>query len=293
MIPAPLLVLTAAVCTQSGQALGKYLFDRLDPLGVLGLRLGIAAVVVVVVFRPRRMPRTAPQIAAVVGLGVAIAGMNLIYPALHYLPLGIAGTIQLLGPLTVAVAGSRSARDLAVVALVAVGLWLIRDPESGRLHWLGFLFAGMSAAAMASYLLLSRALAGTLGHSALGIALPVAACLGLPAGIVSNGGAVFQPQTLVLGASVAILSAVIPYSLEMAALKRIPAGTAGILLSLEPVVAALAGLLVLGETLSVPQWFAITCICAATAVAVGTAGPGGKTGTPAPAPGVRGAPPDR
>ncbi|WP_051164742.1 EamA family transporter, partial [Nocardia testacea] len=186
---------------------GKHLFDRLDPLGVLGLRLGIAAVVVVVVFRPRRMPRTASQIAAVVGLGLAIAGMNLIYPALQYLPLGVASTIQLLGPLTVAVAGSRSARDLAVVALVACGLWFIRDPASGQLHWLGFLLAGMSATAMAAYLLLSRALAATPGHSALAIALPVAACLGLPAGVASNGAAVFQPQILALGAAVAILSA--------------------------------------------------------------------------------------
>ncbi|MGA6207032.1 EamA family transporter [Nocardia testacea] len=277
MIPAPFLVLTATVCTQSGQAFGKHLFDRLDPLGVLGLRLGIAAVVVVVAFRPHRMPRTASQIATVVGLGVAIAGMNLIYPALQYLPLGVASTIQLLGPLTVAVAGLRSARDLAVVALVACGLWLIRDPASGQLHWLGFLLAGMSATAMAAYLLLSRALAATLGHSALAIALPVAACLGLPAGVASNGAAVFQPQILALGAAVAILSAVIPYSLEMAALKHVPAGTAGILLSLEPVVAALAGLLVLDETLSAPQWFAITCICAATVVAVGSSGPGGET----------------
>ncbi|MEV0361840.1 EamA family transporter [Nocardia fusca] len=293
MIPAPLLVLTAAVCTQTGQALGKHLFDRLDPLGVLGLRLGIAAVIVFVVFRPRRMPRTASQIAAVTGLGVAIAGMNLIYPALHYLPLGIAGTIQLLGPLTVAAAGSRSARDLAAIPLVAAGLWLIRDPASGQLHWLGFLLAGMSAAAMASYLLLSRALAATLGHSALGIALPVAACLGFPAGVASNGITVFQPQILVLGATVAILSAVIPYSLEMTALKRIPAGTAGILLSLEPVVAALAGLFVLGETLSGPRWFGIACICGATVVAISSTGPAGNAGAPAPVPGVRGAAPDR
>lgn len=199
----------------------------------------------------------------------------------------------MLGPLTVAVAGSRSARDLAVVALVACGLWLIRDPASGQLPWLGFLLAGMSAAAMASYLLLSRALAATLGHSALAIALPVAACVGLPAGLASNGVAVAQPRILALGAAVAILSAAIPYSLEMAALKHIPAGTAGILLSLEPVVAALAGLLVLGETLSAPQWFAITCICAATVVAVGWTDRGGDTGPDEPATGPRGAALDR
>ncbi|MEV3963531.1 EamA family transporter [Nocardia sp. NPDC050193] len=217
--------------------------------------LVLAAAVVVVVFRPRRMPRTARQIAAVAGLGVAIAGMNLIYPALQYLPLGIASTIQLLGPLTVAVVGSRSARDLAWPPICCCPA--LSPP-----------------------------------HSALGIALPVAACLGFPAGIASNGGTVFQPQILLLGSTVAVLSAVIPYSLEMAALKRIPAGTAGILLSLEPVVAALAGLLVLGESLSVPRWFAIACICAATAVAVGATGRAGNAGADASAPGARSAAPD-
>jgi inner membrane transporter RhtA len=110
----------------------------------------------------------------------------------------------------------------------------------------------------------------------------VAACLGFPAGVASNGITVFQPQILVLGATVAILSAVIPYSLEMTALKRIPAGTAGILLSLEPVVAALAGLLVLGETLSGSRWLGIACICGATVVAISS-----------PVPGVRGAASDR
>ncbi|WP_280398494.1 EamA family transporter [Nocardia carnea] len=277
MIPAPLLVLAAAVCTQSGQALGKSLFDRLDPLGVAGLRLGIAALVAVVLYRPLARPRTRRQGAAVAGLGVSIAGMNLVYPALHYLPLGVASTIQLMGPLTVAVVGSRRARDLVVVALAAAGLWLVRAPASGPLHWQGLLLAGASAVAMGCYLLLSRELAGDLGHSALALALPVAACLGLPAGVASNGAALFQPQILAWGVAVAILSAVIPYSLEMAALHHISAATAGVLLSLEPVIAALAGLFVLGETLSPQRWLGIGCICAATAVAVRHSARSGKS----------------
>ncbi|MEU1523588.1 EamA family transporter [Nocardia rhamnosiphila] len=117
----------------------------------------------------------------------------------------------------------------------------------------------------------------------------MAACLGLPAGVASNGVTMFQPQILALGATVAVLSAVIPYSLEMAALKHIPAGTAGILLSPEPVVAAPAGLLVLGETLSGSRWFGLACICGATAVAIGSTGPAGNAGPPASAPGARGA----
>lgn len=268
VIPAPLLVLAAAVCTQSGQALGKSLFDRLDPLGVVSLRLGIAALVVMLLYRPFSRPRTLRQAATVAGLGVAIAGMNLIYPALQYLPLGVASTIQLMGPLAVAVAGSRRVRDLTVVALAAAGLWLVRDPASGPLHWQGLLLAGLSAVAMGCYLLLSRALAGDLGHSALALALPAAACLGLPAGLASDGAILFQPQILAWGVVVAVLSAVVPYSLEMAALKHISTTTAGILLSLEPVIAAVAGLLVLGETLSTHRWLGIVCICTATAVAV-------------------------
>ncbi|MGI5221992.1 EamA family transporter [Nocardia sp. CA-290969] len=268
MIPAPLLVLTAAVCTQSGQALGKSLFDRLDPLGVAGLRLGIAALVAAALYRPLSRPRARRQGAVIAGLGVSIAGMNLIYPALHYLPLGVASTIQLMGPLTVAVAGSRRARDLIVVGLAAAGVWLIRDPGAGPLHWQGLLLAGASAVAMGCYLLLSRELAADLGHTALALALPVAACLVLPAGVASNGATLFQPQILAWGAAVAILSAVLPYSLEMAALQRISAATAGVLLSLEPVVAAIAGLLVLDETLSAHRWLGIACICTATAVAV-------------------------
>jgi inner membrane transporter RhtA len=269
----------AAVCTQSGQALGKSLFDRLDPLGVLSLRLGIAALVVAVLYRPGRRPATKRQAAVVAGLGVAIAGMNLSYPALRYLPLGIAATIQLMGPLAVAVTGSRSARDLTVVILAAAGLWLIRDPSGGPLPWQGLLLAGLSAAAMGSYLLLSRELAGDLGHSALVIALPVAACLWFPTGAATNGATMFQPQILAVGATVAILSAVVPYSLEMAALKHIPAATAGVLLSLEPVIAAMAGLLVLDETLSIRRWLGIAGICTAAAVAIRHANTPGKCAT--------------
>ncbi|MEV0042890.1 EamA family transporter [Nocardia rhamnosiphila] len=117
----------------------------------------------------------------------------------------------------------------------------------------------------------------------------MAACLGLPAGVASNGVIVFQPQILALGATVAILSAAIPYSLEMAALTRNPAGAAGILLSLEPVVAAPAGLLVLDEALSGSRWFGIACICGATTVAISSTGPAGNAGSPASAPGARGA----
>ncbi|WP_280425662.1 EamA family transporter [Nocardia carnea] len=143
----------------------------------------------------------------------------------------------------------------------------MRDPDSGALAWQGFVLAGLSAVAMAAYLLLSRALAPALGHSGLACGLVVAAGLGVPAGLGSSGFDIFQPSVLMIGAVVALLSAVIPYSLEMAALTRLPASTVAVLLCLEPVVAAGAGLIVLGETLSVQRWAGMCCICAATAAA--------------------------
>lgn len=267
MVPAPLFVVTAALCTQSGQAVGKFLFGRIDPSGVLALRLGIAAAVLLVIFRPVRLPRTRRDRTLVAGLGVAVAGMNLIYPALWYLPLGIAGTIQLLGPLSVALAGSRRLPDLLVVGAVAASLWLMRDPGAGALAWQGLVLAGLSAVAMAAYLLISRALASALGHSGLACGLVVAAGLGVPAGLSSNGLDMFRPSALLIGVVVALLSAVIPYSLEMAALTRLPASTVAVLLCLEPVVAAGAGLIVLDETLSVQRWAGIGGICAAAAAA--------------------------
>jgi inner membrane transporter RhtA len=260
-----MLVLTAALATQVGQACGKLLSGQVGPLGTVTLRLGFAAVVLIAVFRPRSVPR-GRRLALALALGVAIAGMNLIYPALRYLPLGIASTLQMLGPLAVALCGSRRRVDAAVVALAAAGLWLVRDPASGPLAWQGIVLALLSAASMGTYLVLAHRL-GTdgQGHAVLAVAVPVAAVLGLPAGVLESGALLLDPAVLLAGAGVAVLSAVLPYALEFAALKRLRAGTVGVLLTLEPVVAALAGLVILHEVLSVQRWLGIACISVATA----------------------------
>ncbi|MBF6175957.1 EamA family transporter [Nocardia blacklockiae] len=265
MVPAPLFVLAAALATQTGQAFGKQLFARVDPPGVVALRVGIAALALVVLYRPRRWPR-GRRLGTVVALGAAIAGMNLIYPALHYLPLGVAGTLQLLGPLTVALAGSRRPADVAVVALAVTGLVLVRDPASGALAWQGITLALLSAASMGTYLLLSRRV-GADADSRAGLALgvAVAALFWVPVGVADSGSDLAAPGVLVAGCAVALLSAVVPYSLELAALQRLPAGVVGTLLTLEPVVAAGTGWLVLHEELSARRWLGIGCICAAAA----------------------------
>lgn len=265
MVPAPLFVLAAAISTQTGQAFGKQLFSRVDPLGVVALRLGIAALVLVAIRRPRTLPR-GRRLRTVLALGVAIAGMNLIYPALHYLPLGVACTLQLLGPLTVALCGSRRLADAGAVVLAVAGLLLVRDPASGPLAWQGIALALLSAASMGSYLLLSRRLgSGPGSRPLLALAVGVAALLGLPPGLYSNGGTLFTPAVLFAGVAVATLSAVIPYSLELAALQRIPAPLVATLLTLEPVVAALTGAVVLHESLSLHRCLGIAAITTAAA----------------------------
>ncbi|MBB5917518.1 inner membrane transporter RhtA [Nocardia transvalensis] len=280
MVPAPLFVLAAAVSTQTGQAFGKQLFAQVGPLGVVALRLGIAAIVLVALRRPRALPRGAHG-RTVVALGVAIAGMNLIYPALHYLPLGVASTLQLLGPLTVALLGSRRPADAGVVALAVVGLILVRDPAAGPLAWQGLALALLSAAAMGSYLMLSRRVgSGTGSRSMLALAVGVAALIGLPAGFAEDGRALAGGSVLLAGAAVALLSAVVPYSLEMAALQRLPAPVVGTLLTLEPVVAAMSGYVVLHEELSPRRWIGIACICAGAAYVTLSSGRRSRAGRP-------------
>ncbi|GAB2689370.1 DMT family transporter [Nocardia thraciensis] len=265
MFPAPVFVLAAAVATQTGQALGKQLFAQVGPGGVVALRLGFAAIVLLALARPRALPRGARSRTAL-GLGAAIAGMNLIYPALHYLPLGVASSLQLLGPLTVALCASRRVVDIGVVALVVAGVWLVRDPASGALAWQGIALALLSAAAMGIYLLLSRR-AGSHAdsRSVLAFGVGAGALLAVPWGVAEDGRTLIDPGVLCAGAVVAVVSAVIPYSLELAALQRLSPGIVGTLLTLEPVVAALAGLVVLHEGLSIPRWAGIVCICSSAA----------------------------
>ncbi|RZQ60502.1 EamA family transporter [Amycolatopsis suaedae] len=266
MLPAPLLVLAAAVSTQTGQALGKGLFDSAGPLGVVALRLGFAALVLLAVHRPR-LPAPGQRLA-VAGLGLAVAGMNLVYPAMWWLPVGVASTVQLLGPLTVALLGSRRPADLAAVGAAGAGVWLVNDPagSSSTLPWQGLLLAGLSAASMGAYVVLARRVAAESGGGGLALAVAIAAVLAVPAGAAGDGTALLAPAVLLAGAVVAVVSAVLPYTLEQAALRRLSAATVGVLLAAEPAVAGVAGLLVLDERLGWPQWLGIGCVSAATAV---------------------------
>jgi threonine/homoserine efflux transporter RhtA len=228
----------------------------------------MAAGLLLLVHRPA-VPRQWPPLRTVLGFGTAIAGMNLIYPALSYLPLGMAATLQLLGPVTLALATSRRPFDLALAAMAGVGVWLFNTPAGTDYPLAGTLLALASGASMAAYLLLSKqAGVGTTNAAPLAIALTWAALLTLPFGITDSGTALLSPRVLLIGAVVAVLSAAVPYSLELAALRTLPPRTVGVLQTLEPATAVLAGMVVLNEHLHAPQWLAIGCVSAAAAATV-------------------------
>jgi inner membrane transporter RhtA len=267
MVIAPLLVVAAAVSTQFGQAFSKMLSGQVGPLGVVALRLGFAAAILIMVQRPSR-PVGDRQIKLIVLLGLTLAGMNLIYPAMHYLPIGVASTVQMLGPLAVALWGSRQMSHLAAVIIAGIGIWLVNSPTSGAsLPWQGMLLALGSATSMGAYLVVGQKVSATSARrSALPLALVVAAVLGVPAGIVDSGNVLLQPSVLLAGAGVAVLTAILPWTLELAALRQLNAGVVGVLLALEPVVAGIAGALLLHETLSIQRWLGIIAISLATAL---------------------------
>ena len=279
-MPPSVLVLTGVVSVQVGAGVAARLFALIPPAAVTGLRLWTAAAVMIVAgARPLRdnlaslARRRAWRDAAVVaGFGLTLAVMNFsIYQAFARIPLGIAVTIEFLGPLAVAVASSRRLIDLLWVALAGVGVALLTGtgaPASGghRVGLVGLGFALLAAAAWAAYIVLSRATGRRFpGTSGLTIAMLVAAVVIIPAGVTAGGMALLRPGILASGLAIGLLSSVIPYSLELEALRRVPARVFGIWMSLEPAVAALVGLIMLGETLAVTEWAAIVCVMIACA----------------------------
>lgn len=264
-VPAVWLVLGGIVSVQFGAAIAKGLFDEVHPTALVWLRLATSAVVLLLLARPRLTGRSRRDWSTVVGFGLSLGVMNwAIYQSFSRIPLGIAVTLEFIGPLTVAVAGSRRARDLVWVLLAGAGVVLL-GAEPGRLTMAGVLFALVAGAAWGAYILLS---AGTgrrwPGLDGLAVASVIATLLLAPAAVARSDGDFADPRILGLGAAIGMLSSVIPYSFEITALRRIRPAVFGILMSLEPAVAALAAMLVLQEFLTVTQWVAVGCVVAAS-----------------------------
>ncbi|MGA6163174.1 EamA family transporter [Amycolatopsis magusensis] len=263
-IPPTLQVLIGIVSVQVGAAFAKQLFAITGPAGTVTLRLFFAAVVLLLVWRPAlRMGRRA--VPVVLGYGLVLAAMNIFfYQAIARIPLGIAVTIEFLGPLGVALAGSRRWRD-AIWALLAAGGVILLSETRGDLSMLGMAFALAAGLCWGAYILLGAALGNSTSEgNGLALAMAFGALVAMPTGILETGTGLLDPWVLFIGLMVALLSSVIPYSLELEALRKIPPRVFGILMSLEPAVAAVAGLIVLGEALHVPQWLAICCVVAAS-----------------------------
>ena len=263
-VPPPALVLLGVISLQVGAAFAKQLFAQAGATGVVTMRLVFAALVLLAVWRPAvRMPRR--TFAVVAGYGVVLAAMNLsIYQAIDRIPLGVAVTIEFLGPLAVAVVGSRRRLDLLWAALAAAGVFLLSDAQGG-VGLAGVAFALLAAVMWAGYILLGSKLGSrTTGGHGLALGMAVGAVVALPFGITGAGAALLRPEVLGAGVVVALMSSVIPYSLELEALRRIPPRVFGVLMSLEPAVAALAGFVVLGETLGWVQWLAVACVVVAS-----------------------------
>jgi inner membrane transporter RhtA len=255
------LVIGAIVSVQVGAAFAKSLFPLTPPTAIAWLRMAVAAVIFWLFARPRLAGRSWPEWRVVIGYGIALATMNwAIYMSFSRIPIGLAVTIEFLGPLAVALIGSRRPRDLMWVGLAGIGVALL-GVFPATVDWVGIGFALLAGTAWACYIVLGRQVgASWSGVTGVSVGSLVGALVFLIPGVLAGGATLLQPQVLALGAVVAVMSSVIPYGLEMVALRSIPAGVFGILMSLEPAAAALAALVVLGEQLSWVELVAMVCV---------------------------------
>ncbi|MFE2334426.1 EamA family transporter [Streptomyces coelicoflavus] len=266
------LVLAGGLSVQFGAALAVSLMPRAGALGVVTLRLAVAAVVMLLVCRPRLRGHSRADWGTVVVFGIAMAGMNgLFYQAVDRIPLGPAVTLEVLGPLALSVFASRRAVNLVWAGLALAGVFLLGGGGFGALDPAGAAFALAAGVMWAAYIVFSARTGRRFPQAdGLALAMAVGALLFLPLGIVESGAKLIDPMTLALGAGVALLSSVLPYTLELLALRRLPAPTFAILMSLEPAIAAAAGFLILDQALSATQSAAIALVIAASMGAVRT-----------------------
>ncbi|HXP25137.1 MAG TPA: threonine/homoserine exporter RhtA [Steroidobacteraceae bacterium] len=266
-------LLVAMLCFQLGATLAKSLFPIVGVGGTAALRLAIAAVILLAVWRPWHIRFTRQQLRTVIVYGVAMGWMNyFFYLAINYIPLGITMALEFTGPLGIALFASRRPIDFLWIVLAALGLVALLPVGLGGqpLSVLGVAFALGAGACWALYILFGRRAGAAHGGQITSLGTVIGAVMIVPIGYAHSGATLFAPAILPLALGVAVLSSALPYSLEMYALPRIPTRTFGVLMSLNPALGAVAGLFFLDETLTLIQWAAIASIVAASAGSAAT-----------------------
>ena len=266
-IPPTALVLAGVASVQFGAAFAKTLFDEVGPGGTVLLRVAFAAVILCALLRPALRGHSAADWRLILAYGFVLVAMNLsYYESLDRIPLGIAVTFEFVGPLGVAVAGSRHALDLLWGALAAAGILLLSNFGTADLDTVGVALALLAGCFWAAYILLAARVGRTMpGGQPLALAMAAGTLMLAPVGVGQGGAELLSLSVLGIGAAVAVLSSVIPYTLELEALRRMPANVFGVLMSLEPAAASLAGFLVLGEDLVAREIVAIGLVVTASA----------------------------
>ena len=265
----PYAALLGAIITLClGASFAKQLFPLVGAPGTTAYRVGFSALLLLAIWRPWRHSLRRADLKAVALYGAVMGLMNLcFYMSLRTIPLGLAIAIEFTGPLALALIHSRRLIHFLWIGLAALGLLLILPlkPGAGALDPVGVGFAGAAAVLWALYIVLGKRAGHLHPGRAVAVGMSVAAIIVVPIGLAQAGAVLFQPKLLLLGLVVAVLSSAIPYSLEMLALRAIPKRSFGVMLSAEPAVGALVGLMMLGEQLTPLQWLAICAIMAASA----------------------------
>lgn len=261
------------VSVQVGAAVAKSLFDDLGVTGTVFVRLGFSALVLVAIWRPAISALRGASARDILWFGIALAAMNTsFYLALDRIPLGIAVTLEFVGPLGVAIAGSRRRVDLVWAAVAGGGILLLSPAPGGDLDLLGCLLALVAGGFWAAYIVLTARVGRSFsGGQPLALAMAFAAILLIVPGVAEAGETLLEPELLVAGFAVAMLSSAIPYSLELEALRRLPQRVFGVLMSLEPAVAATVGFVILEQDLEARELIAIALVVVASAGALRTA----------------------
>ncbi|HTD10290.1 MAG TPA: EamA family transporter [Solirubrobacteraceae bacterium] len=263
--PSAALVVSAIASVQFGSALAATLFRQLGPGDTVFLRLASAAIVLLLIRRPHLRKRTRHELLLAGAFGMVLAAMNLsFYESLDRIPLGIAVTLEFVGPLTVAVAGARRRIDRLWIVLALIGILTLTRGAVGDLNALGVVLALSAGCLWGTYILLNARLGRAFeGSTGLTLSIGIAALVALPVGL-AGASRLLDPASLALASAVGVLSSVIPYSFELEALRRIAPAIFGVLMSLEPAIAALAGFLVLGQSLSARALLGIALVVVAS-----------------------------